>query len=153
MHPQYSYRQDTTVPSFADDKPIIVFDGHCVLCSGWANFVLKHDRCRVYRLLAAQSPLGQALYAHYGLGGADYQSNLLVQSGRVFIKSEGSIRMAEGLGRPWRMAALLRLLPLAWRDWLYDVVARNRFRWFGRREVCYLPDAKDADRFVVGERL
>jgi predicted DCC family thiol-disulfide oxidoreductase YuxK len=148
MYKPYSYRDDAVVPAFADDKPIIVFDGHCVLCSGWANFVLKHDRLRVYRLLAAQSPLGQALYAHYGLGGDDYQSNLLIQSGRVFIKSEGSILMAEGLGWPLRMAGVLRLLPLFWRDQLYDWVARNRIKWFGRQAVCYLPDPKDADRFL-----
>lgn len=148
----YSYREDPMVPRFADDQPLIVFDGHCVLCSGWANFVLRHDRRRVYRLLAAQTPLGQALYAHYGLGGDDYQSNLLIASGQVFIKSEGSMRMAEGLGWPWRAAAVFRLLPLRWRDALYDVVARNRIRWFGRREVCYLPDPKDADRFVAGDK-
>ena len=147
----YSYRSDASVPRFADDKPLIVFDGHCVLCSGWANFVIKHDRRRVYRLLAAQTPVGQALYTHYGLGGDDYQSNLLIQSGQVFIKSEGSIRMAEGLGWPWRIAAALRVLPLAWRDWLYDGVARNRLRWFGRQDQCYLPAAEDADRFVAGD--
>lgn len=147
----YSYRSDASVPRFADDKPLIVFDGHCVLCSGWANFVIKQDSGRVYRLLAAQTPVGQALYAHYGLGGDDYQSNLLIQSGQVFIKSEGSIRMAEGLGWPWRAAAALRLLPLAWRDWLYDGVARNRLRWFGRQDQCYLPAPEDADRFVAGD--
>ena len=150
MHAPYSYRSDSSVPPFSDDKPIIVFDGHCVLCSGWANFVLKHDLLKVFRLLAAQSSLGQALYAHYGLGGDDYQSNLLIHSGQVFIKSEGTLRMFEGLGWPWRMAAVLRLLPLRWRDGLYDIVARNRLQWFGRREVCYLPNPKYADRFIDG---
>ncbi|MDB5847620.1 MAG: hypothetical protein JWP29_1372 [Rhodoferax sp.] len=151
--PPFSYRHDRAVPPFPDDKPIIVFDGHCVLCSGWANFVLRHDRRRAYRLLAAQSPLGEALYAHYGLAGADYQSNLLVQGGSVFIKTEGSIRMAQGLGWPWRAAALLRVVPLAWRDRLYDWVAHNRIRWFGRSEACYLPAAEDADRFIFGGQL
>ncbi|MDZ7921352.1 thiol-disulfide oxidoreductase DCC family protein [Rhodoferax sp.] len=149
----YSYRDDPTVPRFADDKPLIVFDGHCVLCSAWANFVLKHDRNKVYRLLAAQSPLGQALYAHYGLGGSDYQSNLLIASGRVYIKSDGTLRMVSGLGWPWRLVGVLRVLPLPWLDVLYSVVARNRLRWFGRREVCYFPAPEDADRFVAGDGL
>ena len=152
-HPPYSYLHDTRVPRFPDDKPIIVFDGHCVLCSGWANFVLRHDRRKNYRLLAAQSPLGQALYAHYGLGGDDYQSNLLIQAGLVFTKSEGSILMACGLGWPWRAAGVLRAIPRAWRDRLYDCVARNRLQWFGRRDACYLPEAKDADRFIASGRL
>ena len=87
----YSYRADPSVPAFPDDKPIIVFDGHCALCSAWAQFVLRHDRARRYRLLPAQTPLGTALYAHYGLSHRkavgpdpfDYETNLLIEDGRV----------------------------------------------------------------------
>lgn len=162
MLPAYSYRDDPRVPAFADDKPVIVFDGHCVLCSAWAQVVLKHDRHQRYRLLAAQTPLGQALYAHYGLGmnagphtqpgkaEPDYQSNLLLMEGRVFIKSDGTIRMVAGLGGPWRLVQLLRCVPTAWMDLLYSWVARNRLHWFGRREVCFLPRREDADRFLDG---
>jgi predicted DCC family thiol-disulfide oxidoreductase YuxK len=145
----FSYRQDSAVPPFPDDKPIIVFDGYCALCSGWANLVLRYDRRGAFRLLTAQAPLGQALYAHYGLGGDDYQSNLLLQNGHVFIKSEGSILMACGLGWPWRAAGLLRGVPLAWRDSLYDWIARNRIRWFGARDACYLPGPEHAARFIT----
>ena len=67
----YAYRDDPAVPDFPDDKPVIVFDGHCVLCSRWARFVLKHDRRAVFRLLPAQSPLGHALYIHLGLDPVD----------------------------------------------------------------------------------
>lgn len=146
--PAYSYRDDPSVPAFADDRPIIVFDGYCALCSGWANFVLKHDKAKIYRLLSAQSPLGQAVYAHYRMDTQDFQSNILLSNGLVWLKSEGSIRMAEGLGFPWRLAGWVRLLPLAWRDRLYSWVARNRFRWFGRRSTCYLPTAEHQARFL-----
>jgi predicted DCC family thiol-disulfide oxidoreductase YuxK len=71
----------------------------------------------------------------------------------VFIKSEGTIQMAEGLDWPWRIAGVMRVLPLALRDRLYDWVARNRLQWFGKRQVCYLPDPKDADRFIASEPL
>ena len=151
MREPFSYRSDPAVPKFPDDRPIIIFDGHCALCSGWARFVLRHDTKGVYRLLPAQSPIGRALYIHYGLDPDDYETNILVADGAAWLKSEGSIRMAEGLGWPWRMAAVLRLLPPTWRVALYDVVARNRIRWFGRREVCYLPAPEDADRFVLGD--
>ena len=69
--------------------------------------------------------------------------------GIAWLKSEGSIRMAEGLGFPWRLAAAFRVLPLALRDTLYETVARNRLKWFGKRATCYLPDAKFADRFLA----
>jgi len=149
MRPPYSYRHDPSVPPFADDKPIIIFDGYCALCSGWASFVLHHDSAATYRLLSAQSPLGRALYVHYGLNPQDYETNILIAGGVAFLKSEGSIRMAEGLGFPWRLAAVFRVLPMAWRDRLYGTVARNRLRWFGKRETCYRPDPRFVDRFIA----
>ncbi|MEM7122112.1 MAG: DCC1-like thiol-disulfide oxidoreductase family protein [Pseudomonadota bacterium] len=145
----YAYRDDPAVPEFADDRPIIVFDGHCVLCSRWARFVLKHDRQGRYRLLPAQSPLGDALYRHLGLDPENYETNILIEDGRAWFKSEGSIRMAKGLGFPWSLAIAFAVLPRAWRDGLYDLVARNRFRLFGRREVCYLVDNDYRDRFLA----
>ena len=77
----YSYRRDPAVPKFSDDRPIIIFDGYCALCSGWAQFVLRHDRRAVYRLLRAQSPLGRSLYVHYDLDPEDYQTNILLADG------------------------------------------------------------------------
>jgi predicted DCC family thiol-disulfide oxidoreductase YuxK len=145
----YSYRSDAGVPTFPDDRPIIIFDGHCVLCSAWARFVLRHDRRKRYRLLPAQTPLGTALYIHYGLDPQDYETNILLQDGVAWFKSEGSIRMFEGLGFPWNMAAIFRILPLRWRDALYEIMARNRLNWFGRRDVCMLGVPGDEDRFLT----
>lgn len=145
----YSYRSDASVPSFPDDHPIIVFDGYCALCSGWAQFVLRHDSAEKYRLLPAQSPLGRALYVHYGLHPEDYETNILIENGVAWFKSEGSIRMAEGLGFPWSLAAAFRIFPMGWRDPLYEFVARNRLRFFGKRESCYLPDARHRHRFLA----
>ena len=145
----YSYRSDPAVPAFADDRPVIIFDGMCVLCSTFAQFVLRTDRQRRYRLLAAQSPLGAALYSHFGLDPVDYETNILLEDGRVWLKSEGSIRMFEGLGFPWSLMAIGRLIPRPWRDRLYEVIARNRLRWFGVRSQCYLPDPSQADRFLA----
>lgn len=144
----YSYRDDPAVPDFPDDKPIIIFDGLCALCSGWAAFVLRRDTLRRYRLVTAQSDLGRALYVHFGLDPDDYETNILVEDGVAWFKSEGSIRMAVGLGWPWRAAAVLRIFPVAFSDWVYDTIARNRLRWFGKRKTCYLPAASDADRFL-----
>lgn len=145
----YSYRADPQVPAFPDDKPVIVFDGHCGFCSGWARFVLRHDRRHRFRLLTAQSPLGQALYRHYGLDAQDYETNILLQDGRAFFRSGASVRMAEGLGWPWALAGAFRLLPRGLRDRLYAVVARNRLRIAGRTEVCMRPDPADLDRFLA----
>jgi predicted DCC family thiol-disulfide oxidoreductase YuxK len=144
----YSYRRDPAVPKFRDDRPIIIFDGYFALFYGWAQIVLRHDRHGKYRLLRAQSPLGRALYVHYGLDPEDYETNILIAEGVAWFKSEGSIRMAEGLGLPWSLAAGFRILPHPLRDRLYAFVARNRLRLFGKRETCYVPKAGDEDRFL-----
>jgi predicted DCC family thiol-disulfide oxidoreductase YuxK len=125
-----------------------VFDGHCVLCSAWASFILRHDRNATYRLLPAQSPTGQALYVHYGLDPQNLETYILIQKGVAWFKSDAAIRMTQGLGFPWSFAAILRMVPRAWRDRLYRWVARNRFRLFGRRATCYVPRPRFQDRFL-----
>jgi predicted DCC family thiol-disulfide oxidoreductase YuxK len=145
----FSYRRDPAVPPFPDDRPIIVFDGKCVLCSGFAGFVIRHDRRRRFRLLPAQTDLGAAIYAHYGLHPTEYETNLLLENGQVWLQSEGSIRMFEQLGFPWACAALARVFPRPLRDIIYDVIARNRLRWFGVRERCLLSLPGHEDRFLA----
>jgi predicted DCC family thiol-disulfide oxidoreductase YuxK len=146
---RYAYRGDPAVPPFADDRPIVVFDGHCVMCSRFAQFILRHDRKQMLRLLPAQTPLGFALYRHYGLDPLDYETNILIEDGLAFFKSTGSIRIFERLGFPWSLASIFRLLPFPLREHLYDWIARNRFRLFGRRDVCYVAEPGCEDRFLA----
>ncbi len=144
----YSYRDDPGVPSFPDERPIVIFDGKCVLCSSFAQLIMRRDRRRQFRLLAAQSDLGAALCRHYGLDPIAYETNILLENGRAWFKSEAAIRIGNRLGFPWSTIAAGRLLPLAVRERIYDLVARNRIRWFGARDQCFLPQPTDADRFV-----
>jgi predicted DCC family thiol-disulfide oxidoreductase YuxK len=145
----HSYRDDPAVPHFADDKPVIIFDGLCALCSGSASFVLRHDANAVFRLLPAQSPLGHALYVHYGLDPQHYETMILIADGVAWLRSEAAIRIAQGLGFPWSLAAIFRAIPLGLRDRVYMFVARHRIRWFGARASCYRPDPRFADRFIA----
>jgi predicted DCC family thiol-disulfide oxidoreductase YuxK len=145
----YSYRHDPGVPHFSDDRPVVIFDGYCAMCSGWARFVLRHDRRDAYRLLPAQSDLGRALYVHYGLDPLNFETNILLEAGAASFKSEASLRIAEGLGFPWSLATIFRILPRDLRDRFYDVLARNRLRIFGKRQLCYVSDPRYADRFLA----
>ncbi|OCO99854.1 MULTISPECIES: DCC1-like thiol-disulfide oxidoreductase family protein [unclassified Ensifer] len=144
----YSYRSDPSVPAFADDKPVIVFDGACIFCSGWVRFLLRHDRHGRYRYLTAQSPLGQALYRHYRLDADTLESNILIEDGVARFKSDGSIRTLAGLGRPWSLVNVLRLVPAVCRDPLYDLVARDRYRIAGRSRSCLVPSPEERQRFI-----
>lgn len=145
----YSYRFDPAVPDFPDDRPVIVFDGYCALCSGWAAFVLRHDKQGRYRLATAQSALGQALYRHYKLDSNDFETNILIEYGVPWFCSTGCLRMIAGLGWPWRAAVVLLALPVPIRDWLYERLACNRLRWFGRRRHCFAPTAAERSRFLT----
>ena len=146
--PAYSYRDDPDVPDFADDRPLIVFDGHCVMCSGWAEFIIRHDPDKRFRLMAAQTPLGTALYKHFNLDPVDYETNLLIIDGVGRFKADGALTMLDVLGIWKPLVWLARRLPVRFLDPCYEFVARNRYRLFGMRESCYLPGPEDRDRFL-----
>jgi predicted DCC family thiol-disulfide oxidoreductase YuxK len=145
----WSWRDDADVPRFPDDRPLIVFDGECVLCSANAAFVLRHDRHRRFRLTTAQGPLGAALYRHFGLASdRDYETFLVLVDGRLLTDSDAALAVVRGLGWPWRAAGALGRVPRAVRDPLYRLIARNRFRLFGRRDRCWVAPAGDRERVL-----
>jgi predicted DCC family thiol-disulfide oxidoreductase YuxK len=146
--PPHSYRSDPAVPAFPDDKPLVVFDGVCVLCSGLAKFILRHDRGFAFRLVTAQSPVGQALMRHYGLDPQAFETNLVLVDGHAHAKLDSVAVVGEQLGGAWRAFVLLRLLPGRLGDWLYDRVAQSRYALFGRAEHCMLAAPQWRDRFL-----
>ena len=138
----FSYRQDARVPSFPDDKPLIVFDGVCVFCSGFAKFVLRQDRHNRLNLCTAQSEVGRALYLHYGLDPENYETNIVIRDGRAHFKSDAFFEVMKLLGAGWPLLALLQVFPRTPRNWLYDRIARNRYKLFGKTESCILLPAE-----------
>ncbi|WP_281039586.1 MULTISPECIES: thiol-disulfide oxidoreductase DCC family protein [unclassified Rhizobium] len=146
---QYSYRRDRAIPSFSDEGPIFVFDGECVFCSGWVKFALKHDKSGKYRFITAQSQIGSALFRHYGLDDRNFKTNLFLQDGWAYHRAEGTIRFVAGLGFPWTMCRVLRLIPRKWADGLYKFVARNRYRFAGRTTTCFVPKPEEKDLFIL----
>lgn len=136
--PAYSYRTNERVPAFPDDKPLIVFDGVCIFCSGFAKFILKYDHHDRLNLCTAQSALGRALYIHYGLDPDNYETNIVIRDGRAHFKSDAFFEVMKLLGSGWPLFALLQIFPRRPRNWLYDRIARNRYKLFGKVESCIL---------------
>lgn len=134
--------------SASPDDRVIVFDGVCLLCSGWVRFLLNVDRRAIYRFAAMQSEAGRALLARHGLDADDPDSFLLVTPTRAWTDSDAIVQVLCGLGGMWRLAAALRAVPRGLRDPLYRLVARNRYRLFGRRATCAVPDAATRARFL-----
>jgi predicted DCC family thiol-disulfide oxidoreductase YuxK len=132
----FSYRDDPAVPAFDDSKTLFVFDGVCVLCSGGVSWLMRHDRDGRVNFLSAQSPAGAALYRHYGV--VIDESYLLLSDGRAYTASAGYLRLVGLLGGWWRVFGVARIFPERLRDAVYALVARNRYRWFGKTEYCAL---------------
>lgn len=137
-------------PSQAYDasRPLIVFDGACVFCSGFVQLILRLDREKRFRFATAQSPLGEALFRQHGLPIDDYDSNLAIIDGAAFTKLDSFVAVMSALGWPWRAAKGLLILPRPLRDWLYDRVARNRYALFGRKDSCDIPSAELRERLI-----
>ncbi|WP_447782386.1 thiol-disulfide oxidoreductase DCC family protein [Stenotrophomonas riyadhensis] len=127
---------------------VIVFDGVCALCNRWVRFLLRFDRKGRYRFAAMQGAQGSVLLRAHGLDPQDPMSFLLLDEQGAWTDTDAILRVLAGLGGGWRLTGALRVLPRSWRDGAYRVLARNRYRWFGRHDGCYLPAPEQAARFL-----
>lgn len=129
---------------------ILVFDGVCVLCSHWVSFVLRHDRRGLYKFAAMQTATGRKLLLEHNIDPDDPNSFLLFEQGRGYTDTDAIVRVLRSFGGRWKIAsALLNVVPRFVRDPMYRWTARNRYRLFGRRDVCIVPSAQSADRFLM----
>src|SRR6202034_2478297 len=119
---------------------IIVFDGICHVCSGWIRFLGRHRIDPPFELLPMQTAAGEELLLEWGIDPEDPATFLVLDQGLQFTESDAAIHVIATLGGVWRMVNAARVVPRRWRDMIYRLLARNRYRWFGRRSTCYLPD-------------
>ena len=140
----------TTETALAEssDHPILLFDGVCNLCNGSIQFIIPRDPEGTLRFAPLQSDLGETVQESIGLSTDDLETVVLVDDGMAYTKSDAAIRVAEHLGGSYRLLSLGRLLPRGLRDRIYDVVAANRYDWFGRKEQCMVPDDDVSNRFI-----
>jgi predicted DCC family thiol-disulfide oxidoreductase YuxK len=131
-----------------ENRPIIVFDAECLLCSANAQFVLNHDHEGRFLLASMQGEVGSALYRRFGIDPTDPDTLIVVEGDRVRRDSDAILAIWGGLGWPWRAGAIFRLVPRLLRDLVYRYVARNRYRLFGKRDTCWLPDPAFRDRLL-----
>jgi predicted DCC family thiol-disulfide oxidoreductase YuxK len=129
-------------------RPIVLFDGVCNLCNGSVTFIVKRDPGRWFRFAALQSAAGATLLRQFGLPADALDTLVLVEGNRAFTRSTASLRVARRLSGLWPLLYALIVVPRPIRDLLYGVVARNRYRWFGRRDACMMPTPDLRERFL-----
>jgi predicted DCC family thiol-disulfide oxidoreductase YuxK len=125
---------------------VLLFDGVCTLCNGFVRFVIERDPAGRFQFAPLQSDAARRLLGAVPQPLPD--SLVLAENGRLFMRSTAALRVARGLRFPWPLAYVLVAVPRPVRDWVYDAVARNRYRWFGRRESCMVPTPELRARFL-----
>jgi predicted DCC family thiol-disulfide oxidoreductase YuxK len=132
----------------ATEHPIVLFDGVCNLCNRSVQFIIRHDPRGRYRFASLQSGLGEELRARLGIDPRAVDSVILVEGERWYKESDAALRIARGLSGAWKALWVLRLVPSPVRDGAYRIIARNRYRWFGKQETCWLPTPELRGRFL-----
>jgi predicted DCC family thiol-disulfide oxidoreductase YuxK len=125
-------------PGIAATDRVVLFDGECVLCSSGAQLLIRADRHRVFKLGTVQSPEGQRILAWHNLPTGSFDTFVLVEGPRIYVRSTAYVRIVSRLAFPWKLGSIMWVIPRPLRDWLYNIIARNRYRWFGKRERCIL---------------
>ena len=128
---------------------VILFDGYCFLCTGLIRFVLKEDQAMVFHCASQGSMVGQTLLDSCE-GGLDLtESIVFVMDEGCWVKSDAVLNILSSLPGLWALGRVFRLVPRSIRDWIYDGIAHNRYRWFGRRDVCMVSITRHEDRFIT----
>ena len=130
-----------------NDKPVILFDGVCNLCSASVQFILKRDKEKNFLFASLQSDYGQKLLKRYDLPTDTFNSFILFEEGKIFTRSTAALKMFSQL-KGWKWVRLFGAVPKFIRDAVYNVIAKNRYRWFGKKNECWLPTPELKARFL-----
>lgn len=128
-------------------KAIVLFDGECHFCNGAVQFIIKRDRKGFFQFASLQSEIGQQLLLKYDVD-RKIDSIVVIADKRVYIKSAAALRIGKDLDGAWKALSILNIVPKFLRNLAYDWVAKNRYRWFGKQEVCKIPSEEERKRFL-----
>lgn len=131
------------------DTPVVLFDGVCNLCNGTVNFLIRHNKKRNLRFAALQSVAGQTLLAKHGLPQESVATFFFFDHGKIYNRSSAALKVASHLSWYWQWTQVFWLVPIVLRDGIYNLVAKNRYRWFGKKAQCTVPSPEVRTRFLI----
>lgn len=131
-----------------NNSPVILFDGVCNLCNGSVQFVIKHDKDGLFKFAALQTEAGQNLLKKYFLSSTDLNSLVLIENGKAYTQSTAALRVAKKLNGAVKILSGFMIVPAFIRDAVYNTIARNRYRWFGKKDSCMIPTPELNSRFL-----
>ena len=137
------------VADLPQNKKIILFDGVCNLCNQSVQYVIQHDKNDVFRFVAIQSELGEKIMKHIGIDAKHIDSIIFYEPGKAYYyKSAAALEIAKNLGGLFTYGIFFRIIPSGFRDFLYDHIAQNRYKWYGKQESCMIPTAELKLKFL-----
>ncbi len=127
---------------------IVLFDGFCNLCSWSVQFIIKRDSKDYFRFASLQSETAIEILDSFGISEGFDKSVILIENQKVYFKSDAALRIARRLKKYWKYLYYLIYFPKFIRNFTYDIIAKNRFRWFGKKEICYVPEEDYSHKFL-----
>ncbi|MFT5435597.1 MAG: putative DCC family thiol-disulfide oxidoreductase YuxK [Ulvibacter sp.] len=127
---------------------IILFDGVCNLCNDSVKVVIKHDKKDVFRFSAIQSAVGLQMASEYGIDISKTDSILLIDQDKIYAKSTAALKIARHLSGGYPLLYGFMIVPNFIRNWVYDIIAKNRYKWFGRKDSCMIPTPELKNKFL-----
>lgn len=131
-----------------NSNPIILFDGVCNFCNSSVNFVIERDKKSVIKFAALQSEAGQLLLQQFSLPTGEFNSFILIEAGKVYTASTAALKVSKYLAKLWPMLYGFIIVPKFLRDGIYKWIAKNRYKWFGKKDQCMIPSPEVHDRFL-----
>ncbi len=131
------------------NNPIILFDGVCNLCNSSVQFIIRNDPKHHFRFASLQSNLGQSILKQFNLPTNELSSFILLDKGKISVKSTGALKVVKQLSGAWPLLYILIIVPSFIRDAVYEFVGRNRYKWFGKKEICWLPSPEIRALFLT----
>jgi predicted DCC family thiol-disulfide oxidoreductase YuxK len=128
--------------------PLVLIDGVCNLCNAWVRFIVRRDPAGIFRFSAQQSATGCAIIEDHMSGANQLSSVILIEDNVIYTESDAILGILARLRPPWSWMGLLRIIPRRVRDACYRFIARHRYRWFGRTDLCQIPSADVRSRFI-----
>ncbi|MAT89559.1 MAG: thiol-disulfide oxidoreductase [Flavobacteriaceae bacterium] len=130
------------------EKKIILFDGVCNLCNSSVLFVIKRDPGDRFRFTALQEPVGQQYLKQYTIDPSETDSIILISNGKAYTKSSAALNIARYLTGGWPLLYGFMIVPRFIRNWVYDYIAKNRYKWYGKKESCMIPTPELKAKFL-----
>lgn len=133
-----------------ENKKIVLFDGVCNLCDNAVQFIIKHDEKDIFRFVSLQSEIGQEICKHIGIDASKIDSIILYEPGiAYYYKSEAALNIASDLGGAISILSVFKVFPSGFSNVVYDFIARNRYKWFGKKESCMIPTTELKSKFLA----